>query len=103
MALVRISTARLVYSTTALFLALAIMLSCTSSFCQAGNCGGKPCGPPPPLELKLPCFEPRQQRRCSAAKCPRVCAENGIKGCKDAYCERKVIPYKCCCPHYYVV
>ncbi|KAG2562499.1 hypothetical protein PVAP13_8KG237502 [Panicum virgatum] len=82
MALVRVSTARIVYLTSALSLVLVIMMSCTSSSCRAGSCVGKPCRPPPPPAP--PCFTPRQPRRCSRDECPDVCSEHGIKGCKGA-------------------
>ncbi|CAL4999870.1 unnamed protein product [Urochloa decumbens] len=96
MSLVRISMATFVYLTAALFLALAI-ISCILSPCQAGNCiPGKPCKP----TRKVACFVPSQSRRCSRYECPDVCSENGIKGCKAAYCNIKVIPYECCCPYY---
>ncbi|CAL4984134.1 unnamed protein product [Urochloa decumbens] len=102
MALVRISTVRLVHLTAALFLVLAIM-SCTSPSGEAG-CGGSTCrNSPPPPPLKVDCFVPEDQFFCQSHYCPNICIskDHSIKrnSITRAYCNYHVDPHECCCIH----
>ncbi|KAL6844805.1 hypothetical protein ACP4OV_025464 [Aristida adscensionis] len=92
MALVKISTTKILYLAAALFLVLAIMSSTLPS-CRAGGCVGCHRSPPPPVDDT--CF---RLFRCTPEMCSNECRQRRLQA-EGAYCVNRNAAKECCCRH----